>query len=77
MISEKGEQLKILRTIHEQGHLGRDKVHSQVGARYYWKTLYSDVVDLVSYVPWHMGICTLCVTNMYVYEVTIYAYNVM
>ena len=45
VISKKSEQQRIMRTIHEQGHLGRDKVISQVSSRYYWKT-YSDVVEM-------------------------------
>ena len=36
MISDKSEQEKIIRTIHEQGNLGRDKVTDQAGSRYYW-----------------------------------------
>ena len=32
-----------------KGHLGRDKVYSQAGAQYHWRTMYSDVIELVSY----------------------------
>ena len=42
------EQHNIVRCIHDRGHLGRDKVISQVSSRYYWKTLYSDVTNFVS-----------------------------
>ena len=37
-----------MRTIHERGHLGRDKVVGQISARFYWKTLYTDVSQFVS-----------------------------
>ena len=49
MISDKSEQEKIIRTIHEQGNLGRDKVTDQAGSRYYWDSLCNDVFQLVSY----------------------------
>ena len=62
VISKKSEQQRIMRTIHEQGHLGQDKVISQVATRYYWKTLYSDVVEMVSYSTVIMVTCTSTLT---------------
>ena len=49
VINDKCEQQRIMRVIHEQGHLGRDKFISQVGSGYYWKSLCSDFVEIVSY----------------------------
>ena len=49
MIRDKSEQEKIIRTVHEQGHLGRDKVTDQFGSRYYWDSLCKDVFQLVIY----------------------------
>ena len=61
-MSNKEEQQRIIRTIHELGHLGRDKVLSQVSARYYWRSISADVINFVSYIhqiKFHHP-CTLC-----------------
>lgn len=46
-MSNKEEQQRIIRTIHELGHLGRDKVLSQVSARYYWRSISADVINFI------------------------------
>ena len=37
------EQLKLIKTLHETAHLGRDKILSQLNERYYWPNMYKQV----------------------------------
>ena len=50
MVIEKEEvQLKIVKTVHEEGHLGSDKTLVQITAdRYYWPELYNQLCSYVS-----------------------------
>ena len=41
------ERKKIIGSIHNQAHLGRDKT-SEITARYYWPEMYNDVTSYVS-----------------------------
>ena len=41
------ERRRIISSIHDQAHLGRDKT-SEITARYYWPELYNEVCSYVS-----------------------------
>ena len=49
VIEKKEDQLKIVKTVHEDGHLGRDKTLAQISDRYYWPELCNQVCFYVSY----------------------------
>ena len=42
------ERRRIIGSIHDQAHLGRDKTLSEITARYYWPEMYNDVSSYVS-----------------------------
>lgn len=49
LVVESGdEQVKLIKTIHEAAHLGRDKILSQLNDRYYWPEMYKQVCAYVS-----------------------------
>ena len=47
VIQKEGDQLKIVKTVHEEAHLGRDKTLAQISDRYYWPELYNQVRSYV------------------------------
>ena len=42
------ERRRIIASIHDQAHLGRDKTISEATARYYWPEMYNDICAYVS-----------------------------
>ena len=36
-----------IRDSHKSGHFGRDKMYLLLYNNYYWKTMYSDIIDVV------------------------------
>ncbi len=38
-----GERQRIISTIHDNGHLGRDKTLAQINAKYYWPDMYKEI----------------------------------
>ena len=42
------ERRRIISSIHDQAHLGRDKTLSEITARYYWPEMYNEVRSYVS-----------------------------
>ena len=42
------EQQRLVKTIHDTAHLGRDKTLSQLNERYYWPDMYKQVCAYVS-----------------------------
>ena len=47
-VQSEEEQLKLIRTMHDTAHLGRDKTLSQLNERYYWPEMYNQVCSYVS-----------------------------
>ena len=43
VIQQDKEKRRVISSIHEQAHLGRDKTATAVTSRYYWTNLYNDV----------------------------------
>lgn len=43
------ERHRIVRSIHDQGHLGRDKTLSEINTRYYWPDMYKHITAYVSF----------------------------
>ena len=48
VVQSEGEQLRLIKTIHDTAHLGRDKTLSQLNERYYWPEMYNQVCSYVS-----------------------------
>jgi len=48
VVEDVATRRRIISSIHDQAHLGRDKVLSQITPRYYWPQMYSDVCYYVS-----------------------------
>ena len=42
------ERSRIIISIHDQAHLGRDKTLSEITSRYYWPKMYNDICSYVS-----------------------------
>ena len=48
VVQSEGEQLRLIKTIHDTAHLGRDKTLSLLNERYYWPEMYNQVCSYVS-----------------------------
>jgi hypothetical protein len=48
VVESEEEQVKLVKTVHDAAHLGRDKILSQLNERYYWPDMYKHVCDYVS-----------------------------
>jgi hypothetical protein len=48
VVQAKKEQVRLIKTIHDTAHLGRDKTLSVLNERYYWPDMYSQVCTYVS-----------------------------
>ncbi len=48
VVMDVGERQRIISTIHDNGHLGRDKTLAQINAKYYWPDMYKDICTYVS-----------------------------
>ena len=49
VIQDTEERQRIVATVHNQAHLGRDKIVSELNMRYYWPNMYTDVSVYVSF----------------------------
>ena len=43
------ERDRIVKSVHDQAHLGRDKMLSAVSAKYYWPNMYNEICEYVSF----------------------------
>ena len=43
------ERDRIVKSVHDQAHLGRDKTLSAVSAKYYWPNMYNEICEYVSF----------------------------
>ncbi len=50
VVISKEERQRIIRSIHDEGHLGRDKTLAQINGRYYWPEMYKEICAYVSHV---------------------------
>ena len=48
VVQSMDEQQRLIKTIHDTAHIGRDKVLSQLTKRYYWPDMYKQVCEYVS-----------------------------
>ena len=48
VVESADERMRIIVSIHNQAHLGRDKTLSEIASRYYWPQMYNDVCSYVS-----------------------------
>ena len=48
VVESADERKRIIASIHDQAHLGRDKTLSKVTSRYYWPEMYNDICSYVS-----------------------------
>ena len=48
VVESADERRRIIASIHDQAHLGRDKTLSEVTSRYYWAEMYNDICSYVS-----------------------------
>lgn len=48
VIQQDREKERIISSVHDQAHLGRDKTVTAIKSRYYWRSLYNDVSRHVS-----------------------------
>ena len=48
VVQSEEERLRLIQTIHDTAHLGRDKTLSQLSERYYWQEMYNQVCSYVS-----------------------------
>ena len=46
--ASKRSLLRLIQTVHDTAHLGRDKTLSQLSERYYWQEMYNQVCSYVS-----------------------------
>ena len=53
VIQQDKEKRRVISSIHDQAHLGRDKTDTVVRSRYYWTNLYNDVSR---YVSWNLAV---------------------
>ena len=48
VVSDEDTKKRIISSIHDQAHLGRDKTLSEITPRYYWPDMYNDICSYVS-----------------------------
>ena len=48
VVESADERRRIIISIHDQAHLGRDKMLSEITSRYYWPEMYNDICSHVS-----------------------------
>ena len=48
VVESADERRRIIVSIHDQAHLGRDKTLSEISSRYYWPEMYNDICSYVS-----------------------------
>ena len=48
VVESADERRRIITSIHDQAHLGRDKTLSEITSRYYWPEIYNDICSYVS-----------------------------
>ena len=57
-----GERLRIISSVHDHAHLGRDKTLVQINIKYYWPDTYKEICAYVSDWPVGVHIC-ICTYN--------------
>ena len=48
VVQNRDEQQRLIKTVHDMAHLGRDKTLSQLSEHYYWPDMYKQVCTYVS-----------------------------
>ncbi len=51
MVMDRQERERIISSVHDEAHLGRDKTLAQINRNYYWPDMYKEICAYVSKVP--------------------------
>jgi hypothetical protein len=49
VVMDTGERQRIIASVHDEAHLGRDKTLAQINTKYYWPDMYKEICTFVSH----------------------------